>query len=561
MIETLKRFVTRIRTGGAGAAAAPAVDGTRADAERLCIEGAQHLMAGRLPDAEASLARALELRHDYAEALLLQGLVCKAHGRFEDATDSFVLAAHFKPDLAEVQFQLGLMAVAQGQSGEAERCLRRAVEADPRHAKAHNELGAVLFRSGALQDAQECFRQAVAIEPGYGQAHSNLGCLLATRLEAWEEGAAHIEAAWRLEPHNQDVQCNWALLLLERGHLSEALALLTRLVEQGKDPEKARLNRALLLLKQGDFAPGWADYEARKLTESEYVAREFPFPEWKGGPLAGRTVLVHAEQGVGDQIMFASCVPDLAQLADRCVIECAPKLAKLFRRSFPAAKIVIDGDIASGEGWLAQSPAIDCQVAIGSLPLHFRSSAADFPAHNGYLRADPGRIAAWRQRLDLLSGALKVGISWRGGTKQSRLSLRSIPLDAWLPILKQDGIAFISLQYTDCRAELADLDRDHGVRVHHWQEAIDDYDETAALACALDLVISVQTALVHLGGALGRPVWVLVPAVSEWRYLVAGETLPWYPSARLFRQTVAGEWSAVIDRVGADLRLRQSLLP
>jgi len=215
--------------------------------------------------------------------------------------------------------------------------------------------------------------------------------------------------------------------------------------------------------------------------------------------------------------------------------------------------VIETGAVAAGKPWPGGVPRADCHVAIGSLPRRFRNALADFPAHDGYLEADPGKVAAWRRRLAGLPGARKIGISWRGGMKSSRQSMRSVPLERWLPIFGQPDVAFVSLQYTECRAELGELERIHRVRVHHWQEAIDDYDETAALVCALDLVLSVQTSIVHLGGALGRPVWVMVPAVAEWRYLQSGERMPWYPSVRVWRRHEAGDWDTVIGSVARAL--------
>ncbi len=531
----------------------PTTVAAHGDAEDWYFKGAEHLSAGQLPEAEQALARALDCRHDYAEALLLQGVVYRKQGRLEEATDSLVLATHFRPELAEVHFQLGLIASAQRRPGEAEHCFRRTLERDPRHAKAHNALGAALVERGMLEEAVQHFRQTVALDPDHAQAHSNLGCVLITRLDRFDEGAMHIETAWQLAPEDRDVMCNWAMLLQYRGRLAEALALCDRLIGSDASADIARLNRALALLKQEDFARGWTDYEARKRVAWEYVPREFPFPEWEGEPLAGRNILVHAEQGLGDQIMFASCLPDIARLAGHCVVECAPKLEPILRRSFPAVTVVNTGQTAAGGEWLEKVPRIDFQVAIGSLPRHFRKSLEEFPAHDGYLQADPDKITAWRRRLAGLPGARKVGVSWRGGMKSSRLSLRSVPLDQWLPVFGQNDVAFVSLQYTDCRAEIAHLEHNHGIRIHHWQEAIDDYDETAALVCALELVISVQTAIVHLGGALGRPVWVMVPAVAEWRYLSSGERVPWYPSARVWRQERPGDWQTVIRQISDQL--------
>jgi Flp pilus assembly protein TadD len=550
----LPRRDTEPTTSGTVIASESASEEANAAAERLCLEAAQHLAGGRLVEAEGALARAIDHRHDHAEALLLQGVVYRKQGRLEDAADSSLLALHFRPDFAEAHFHLGLIAAAQGQAAEAERCYRRTVENDPGHARAQNALGAALAERGAEEEAVECFRKAVAADPAHAQAHSNLGCLLVTRFDRFDEGAVHIETAWRLAPEDRDVLCNWAMLLQYRGRLSESLALWDWLIENGANADDARLNRAMVLLKQADFARGWMDYEARKRVAKEYVPREFRFPAWEGEPLQDKTILVHAEQGLGDQIMFASCIPDLARLAQHCVLECAPKLEAICRRSFPTVTVVNAEEVAGGGQWMKKVPALDFHVAIGSLPQYFRRSFAEFPAHDGYLRADPDKTAAWRGRLACLPGALKVGISWRGGMKRTRQSVRSVPLDGWLPILGQEDRVFVSLQYTDCRAELAQLERDHGIRIVHWQEAIDDYDETAALVSALDLVISVQTALVHLGGALGRPVWVMVPEIAEWRYLQSGERMPWYPSVRVWRQERPGEWPSLIERVAGELR-------
>lgn len=531
----------------------PATAAAHADAESWYRKAAEHLAAGRLLEAEQALSRALNCRHDFAEALVLQSLVYRKQGRLEDATDSLLLARHFRPDFAEAHFQLGLIAASQGRSDEAERCYRQAVEDDSGHAKAQNALGAALVARGSLEEAVECFHRAIASRPDFASAHSNLGCVLITRLDRFDEGAQFIEKAWTLAPGDRDVMCNWALLLQYRGHLAEALELCDRLIANDASEDTARLNRALALLKQGDFARGWTDYEARKSIAWAYAPRQFPFPEWKGEPLTGRNVLVHGEQGLGDQIMFASCLPDLARLAEHCVVECNPKLEALFRRSFPGMTVVTTEEIAAGEQWLKRVPGIDCQVAIGSLPQYFRKSLAQFPAHDGYLRADPEKVAAWRRRLAELPGVRRVGISWRGGMKSSRQSVRSMTLDQWLPVFRLDDVAFVSLQYTDCRDELEQVERDHGIRIHYWQEAIDDYDETAALVCALDLVISVQTAIVHLAGALGRRVWVMVPSVAEWRYLQSGERIPWYPLVRPWRQDRPGEWASVVEAVASEL--------
>jgi hypothetical protein len=287
----------------------------------------------------------------------------------------------------------------------------------------------------------------------------------------------------------------------------------------------------------------------------------YHFARWDGAPIAGKTLLIYGEQGFGDQIMFASCFHEAIERAGHCIIECDPRLVTLFRRSFPSA--VIEASAPSGESpaWAAQVQAVDCQIPMGSLPGFFRKRWEEFPRHAGYLRAAPERVAYWRARLDALGPGPKIGLSWRGGIPATRRHLRSLALEELLPLLRLPA-NFVSLQYGNCSDDLDRLRRDYGLILPHWADAIEDYDETAALVCALDLVISVCTAVIHLTGALGKPVWILVPAVAEWRYLDRGENLPWYPSARLFRQTEAGRWHEVLERMGKELaQLPGSMAP
>ncbi len=243
----------------------------------------------------------------------------------------------------------------------------------------------------------------------------------------------------------------------------------------------------------------------------------------------------------------------LAQAAHG-VIDCDSRLAGLYRRSFPQAT-VHGGRQTDATDWVAGAGPIDVRIPAGSLPLHLRRSPGEFPRHAGYLRADPARVAAWRERLQGLGPGRKIGLAWRGGVPQTGRGSRSLSLDELLPVLRLGGFSFVALQYDRCSEELAALRERHGIDVHHWQEAIDDYDETAALVCALDLTLSVCTAVVDLGGALGRPVWVMAPVRTDFRYGLEGETMRWYPSVRMFRQQRYGDWRPVLGAV-SDALLR-----
>jgi hypothetical protein len=395
------------------------------------------------------------------------------------------------------------------------------------------------------------FRRAIELKPDFADAHSNLGYVLFREMEAFEEGSFHIETAVKLVPGAAAALCNWTMVLHHRGRLREALELSNKLLAANPSFNEVRLNRALMLLKQQNFAEGWREYEVRKIVWTGDITQDVPAPDWDGSALNGKTIIVLAEQGIGDEIMFASCLPDLIAQAGRCIVETAPKLARVIARSFPEVTVVQKG--AWRDAFPAGEPTPDWRVAIGSLPGCFRNAPSDFPSAQPYLRAAAERVAYWRRRLDALPGKRKIGISWRGGSSNTRSTLRSIPLALWSEVLDCPDTDFVSLQYSECDDEIAAA-RHCGRTVHVWREAIDDYDETAALVGALDLVISVQTAVVHLGGALGTPVWALIPQNPEWRYQLKGETLPWYAHVKLIRQHASNDWVKVMQRVSRDLQ-------
>ncbi|MDP2323647.1 MAG: hypothetical protein Q8N51_06410, partial [Gammaproteobacteria bacterium] len=239
----------------------------------------------------------------------------------------------------------------------------------------------------------------------------------------------------------------------------------------------------------------------------------------------------------------------LLRQSAQCHIECDPRLERLFARSFPGASFHPLRDLQTRERTDPGVPVDVCSYA-GGLPRHFRSGLQDFPAHDGYLKADPARVQHWRRQLVALGPGLKVGISWRGGVAVTRRGRRSLDLTQLLPVLSVPGVHWINLQYGDRGTEIAELASTQNISITDWPEAIDgDYDETAALVSALDLVISVCTSVIHLTGALGRPAWVMTPRIPEWRYGLERDTMPWYPAVRLFRQPERGVWQPVIVEI------------
>jgi hypothetical protein len=251
--------------------------------------------------------------------------------------------------------------------------------------------------------------------------------------------------------------------------------------------------------------------------------------------------------------MFSSCLPDLAREARHVVVECDPKLEAIFRRSFADCSVVSRLRTLENDWINRVAPRPELQLAAGSLARRYRRRAEDFPPQP-FLRADAQKVARWRSELQRIGSGRKIGLSWRGGVGFTGKKRRSFSLEELLPVLRLPHVQFVNLQYTDVRDEMAALVSTHRIQIHHWQEAIDDYDETAALVCALDGVLTVCTAIVHLAGGLGRPALVMVPYGADWRYGGAGERMIWYPTVRLVRQQKLAQWREVLDEVSRSLR-------
>ena len=536
--------------------------------------------------ARRSFEQSLAIDPDNAEAHFRLGIVLARDSRsYPESVMHLERALTLNPRIENGRIDLGTVYYFQRDLARAGANFRAALAADPDSVLARLNLGVVLKEGGRIEEALGHLRQAHDQAP---EAEGTLRNLVATLIEAdlCEEalsvaaravnrnpysyeavkyhGLAHqkvhdqvralacYDTALQMRQDDAELHDNRGVAFLELGRLPEALACYERALALRPDFSLSAFHRGLAQLLLADYRQGWDGYELRKL-DQDYPKHPDVFPLWDGSALSGRTLLIYREQGLGDEIMFASCVPQLLQTAAHCIIECEPRLEGIFRRSFPAATVYA----STPDGGVPRELAgrdIDFSTPAGSIPRFLRRTLGDFPRHDGYLKADPARVTLWRERLSQLGPGLKVGISWTGGVRKTRRAARSLPLEQWLPILQAPGARFISLQYTaDAAAATGALRDQYGIRIEHWAEAIDDYENTAALTCALDLVVSVCTAVIHLGGALGRPVWVMAPYSPEWRYGFASDKMPWYPSVRVFRQPAFGEWGPVTASVAAEL--------
>jgi hypothetical protein len=359
--------------------------------------------------------------------------------------------------------------------------------------------------------------------------------------------------ALRLNPKSDKTCHNIGNALREQGKIAEAIAYYRKAIALNPAYPGTHWNLSQALLLTGNFEEGWQRYSWRWKTEEQHEAKNYAFSKkvWDGSSL--KSIFVYAEQGIGDEIFFASCLPDITAQADHCVIACDERLVPLFERTFPSCIAIQHFD--PDNVYPATLPPVDYKAAMGSLPKYVRPDLVSFPKQAGYLIPDNEKVEKWRTRYNQLGAGLKIGISWFGGKKNTDRLARSIALSRWEPLLRIPGVSFINLQYAPWQEELMKVEADLGIRIYSWRDADpwSDLDDFAAQIAALDLVISIDNSTVHMAGALGVPVWTLLPYVPDWRWMLNREDSPWYPSMRLFRQPSPGAWDEVIAGIKAEL--------
>jgi len=427
------------------------------------------------------------------------------------------------------------------------RTLRRRERATPGLRAAHLRDADAAESTGdmdALAAAGEALR---SIDPDDAHAYRCLA-IAALGSKAPQLAIRHAHKAFQLAPGDADIAYHWAVALHYAGRITEAMQIYAHAIEMDPAHQWARARLGMLRLLRGDFSrEAWNQYLANLDIRNE---QRTPGRAWDGAPHPTETLHVYGHQGLGDQILFGSCLADVLPQFAQVVVHLDARLTGLFARAFPAARVVaLDSSDAD------PAPTASPCAPMAQLAAVHSAGRECFPDVERFLLADEERTARWRARLGDLGDARLVGISWRGGTARTRAQERSTSLSDLAPLLGLPGVRFVSLQYGACVPEIEAFRQASGVEILHWPEAIDDYEETAALASALDHVVSVTTSLVHLCGALGVPVSVLVDRAAQWRYGTTGDRMPWYRSVRLFRQSVAGDWrgplEAVVDTVRA----------
>jgi tetratricopeptide (TPR) repeat protein len=495
---------------------------------------------GRHVQALASCDRAIALQPDFVWAHYNRANALRDLERFADALSSYDNAIALNPKHAASHIGRGVALSNPRRPEEALSAYSNAITLTPNSADAWNNQGAALAEPGRLDEALSSYDRAIALKPNHAAAHKNRGSALAG-LGRLEESLASSDHAIKLNPDYAEAHANRAAALTNLGRMEEALISCDRAIALKPASAEARFNKGAIHLALGDFERGWEGYEWRWKTG----ASELP---WLGeGSIDNKTVLVRAEQGLGDSLQFCRYVPMLAERAT-VILEVPRPLLRLLSGLRGIAQIIADDDAA---------PRFDTWIPMMSLPLAFHTTLDTIPAPVPYLHADPERSAAWKHRLAALPGR-KVGLVWAGSpfSRQPRAQAmdrrRSITPGHYAPLAAIPGLCLISLQKGDAAGQARTLPE--GMVLHDWTGELNDYADTAALVEALDLVVSVDTSVVHLAGALGKPVWVLNRYDQCWRWLRGRSDSPWYPTARLFRQRAPGDWSGVISDVAEALR-------
>jgi tetratricopeptide (TPR) repeat protein len=512
----------------------------RPDAAAFAHHGLVMQELGRHAEALASYDNALRLKPDFLDALGNRASALIELGRFEEAVADCGRALALRPDQFEAYYNRGIAMAQLGRHDEALASFDQALVLRPDHVPALQRRGIALDDLRRHAEAVVAFDRIIALQPHDAEAHNHRGIAL-EELRRWDEALASYERALQLKPNHVEALNNRASALTEMGRFDQALQSYAQALVLRPDYAPCHWNRSLVLLRLGSFTQGFEEFEWRRKKES-WASRNLAGPEWAGEPLAGKRLLLYAEAGLGDTIQFARFACTVAKGAANVTVEVQAPLRGLLQ-SLHGVTVIGAGDAR---------PAFDYHLPLMSVPHVLGTVPNTIPAPVPYLAADPDRVQHWSRRLG--SDGLKIGIAWQGNPNPNIDKGRSIPLSAFAPLVQVPGVRLISLQKGFDRLP----DMPAGMTVEtlgpDFDAGPDAFLDSAAVMMNLDLVISSDTSLAHLAGALGRPVWIALKHVPDWRWMMDRADTPWYPTARLFRQVRCDDWDELLGRIAAELR-------
>ena len=512
----------------------------QADSDRIFKAAAEAYHGGDFETARRFCRQVLEDHAAHSDGLHLMGLIAFQCHQLDLAADFVNQAIASGGETAEHLNTLGVILNGAGQYEDATASLQKAISLRPQHRESYNNLGLVYLKTGLLPQAHSCFQKAISLDQCFVEAHYNLGIVNKKR-RLFDQALVCFEKAIELRPNHARALNNAGGIHLVRGRVANAMAYFRKAIEQRSDFASARMNLAMALLLTGNLQEGWAQYEWRLAVDGPQRVYPFRFSikRWDGIAFKNKTLLVHDEQGFGDTVQFIRYLPMVKALGGRVLFETRAPLIPLLKNA-----VGIDSIIERSSDGPAEKD-VDLFIPLLSLPFVFQTTSESIPKCTPYVFADGQRIARWRHRIQ--GHGLRVGIAWSGSPTHHRDAERSLSPTALEPLFAIKGVNFYGLQ------KQMDPERD---RIAIESEAVDcldqdlmDFADTAAVIDSMDLVISVDTAVAHLAGAMGKRVWCLLPYSPDWRWGLNTPHTPWYPSMRLFRQPESGDWASVLTQV------------
>lgn len=519
-------------------------------------ESARHLygralrcyQAGQFNQAQSLCQELLSHNPHHADSLRMMGALAHHARKDEVAIDFVRRAIRSDPNNSQYHSSLGQLLLAQGDRNEAIRSLETAAAIDPRSPEISFYLGNAFYANGDVRRAIDSYRRSLAIDQRSAVTLNNLALALRVAGEMEEAMAAHRESL-RIDPTSADSHSNYGGTLHELGLFDDAMAEFRQALKINPELIEAKGSLGLSLLLQGDLLEGFRLYESRLSLKQRYRDRKGP-DFWDGSALQGRRILLRAEQGFGDTLHFIRYAPLLRDRGGHVVLEAPAELKR-----FLSGQLGIERVVGKGE----PLPPCHVQCMLLTLPLHFQTTLETVPVSVPYLRADDQLAKHFCKRLTTAievsrpgnAPRITAGLVWAGAAHNKNDHVRSIPLSALQLLTLVRGVQLISLQKGLAAQQLQDAS--NHLKPIDFSNELRDFADTAALVANLDLIITVDTAVAHLGGALGKTVWLLLPYVPDWRWLLHRPDSPWYPTMRLFRQADRGNWASVVDQVVAEL--------
>jgi tetratricopeptide (TPR) repeat protein len=511
--------------------------------DRLLEQAMNRYQVGALDEARSACEQILRVHARDADALNIMAAIAADERKTDEGIGWARLAVAADPTAPGPHYTMGRLCQGEGRLGEAEAHYRHSLALKPDQPKVLNNLGSVLQLQGRFDLAVASYRRALELDPALPQANQNLASIT-RELPAAERAVQGFLRELQENPKDAQAHVDLGNVYRELGRHREALASFANALACDPGLAEAHFARSFELLLYGEYREGFKEFEWRwKVKALNTPMRKFHQPLWDGGDLPGRTVLLHAEQGLGDTLQFVRYAPLVARRCRSVLLECQPELARLLAKTEG-----VSGVYAAGE----RLPPFDAHLPLGSLPRVFDTTMESIPWEKPYVHGSMAGAEPWRSLL--ASPEANIGLVWAGRPQQGDDRKRSIKLGMLAPLKHIPGASFYSLQKGDPAAQAASPP--DGMRLVDLGKHIGDFTDTAAIVRQLDLVITVDTSVAHLAAAMGVPTWVLLSAVPDWRYHLEREDNPWYPSMRLFRQKTDGDWAEVIERVAIALAQR-----